>query len=133
MLAPGFFIESLRKRERDSSIQFCQDHPEFSSEHSNRLKQYYRAHPKSRTKIAARMRLFHSTSKERNFADGDRRAKPVRCIETGVEYRSGRLAEKIVGHAGVHKACSGIQSLCGGYHLEFVNQKDRLKYSSDQK
>ena len=56
----------------------------------------------------------------RKFIDSDNRPKPVRCVETGVEYRSAHFAEKVTGLVGVRKACLGIQTLCGGYHWQYT-------------
>lgn len=83
---------------------------------------YYRAHPEARQRIALQVTAYLKTPEGRKFAVASTRPRPVRCIETGEIYRSQRAAEKITGFYGIHKVCSGIQSMSGGYHWEYVNK-----------
>lgn len=84
-------------------------------------KSYYNTHPKRREEISLQMRTYLSDPANRAFVVSDSRAKPVRCVETGVVYPSQRSAEKDTGFAGIHKACSGRQSTAGGYHWCYVS------------
>ena len=84
-------------------------------------KSYYNTHPKRREEISLQMRTYLSDPANRAFVVSDSRARPVRCVETGVVYPSQRSAEKDTGFAGIHKACSGRQSTAGGYHWCYVS------------
>ena len=79
--------------------------------------------------------LFHDRIRDyllyptdRAFALSSGRAKLVRCVETGEEYPSQNAAEKATGMRGIHKACSGIQTGCGGYHWLYI--KSRPQYEA---
>ena len=72
-------------------------------------KRFYAEHPDRREEARRRMREFLSRPENRTFVEADRRAKPVRCVETGEVYRSQRAAEKATGFCGIHKVCRGRQ------------------------
>ena len=79
-------------------------------------KKLYEEEPERREKVRQQMREVLSRPENRAFVEADRRAKPVRCVETGEVYRSQWAAERATGFCGVHKACRGRQRTCGGYH-----------------
>ena len=79
-------------------------------------KRFYAENPDRREEVRQRMREVLSRPENRAFVEADRRAKPVRCVETGEVYRSQWAAEKATGFCSIHKACRGRQRTCGGYH-----------------
>ena len=81
---------------------------------------YYRRHPEARSRIAAQMSEYLRSAEGSKFAECCTRPKPVRCVETGEVYPSQSAAEKATGYYGIHKACSGIQQVCGGCHWENI-------------
>ena len=81
---------------------------------------YYRRHPEARSRIAAQMSEYLRSAEGRKFAECCSKPKPVRCVETGEVYPSQCAAEKATGYYGIHKACSGRQQVCGGYHWENI-------------
>ena len=58
--------------------------------------------------------------------NGGNRKKPVRCVETGVIYKSLTDAAKSVnvGKTQIRRACYGIIQTSRGFHWEFVNIDD---------
>ena len=59
---------------------------------------------------------------------GDSASKPVRCIETGIIYKSSVEAAKSVGlksASGINGCCNGRGKSAKGYHWEFVNKEDK--------
>ena len=98
--------------------------PEFSRLHSESKRAYYREHPEARKRIACQMHEYVLSPGGRNFLYSSRKAKPVRCKETGETFPSMRSAERVLG-SGIKKACSGKQNVSRGYHWEFVLEKDR--------
>ena len=45
--------------------------------------------------------------------------KAIKCIETGVIYKSLHAATQALGKTGIDKAANGVTSKCGGYHWEW--------------
>ena len=107
-------VASIRKKRED---------PEMSRKFSLRAKEFYEQHPESRERIRRQMREYLSKPENRAFAECDRRAKPVVCVETGEFYPSLTAAEKKTGHYGIHKACSGVQMTSGGCHWRYAEQE----------
>ena len=81
---------------------------------------YYRRHPEARRRIAMQVSEYLHSPEGSKFVQSSRKAKPVRCVETGEVYRSQRAAEKATGYYNIHKACSGIRQVSGGYHWENI-------------
>ena len=81
---------------------------------------YYQRHPEARRRIAMQVSEYLRSPEGRKFVLSSTKAKPVRCVETGEVYLSQNAAEKATGYYGIHKACSGIQQVCGGYHWENI-------------
>ncbi len=50
----------------------------------------------------------------------ERQSKPIRCIETGIVYKSLADATKQTGAYGINKCAKGYQKTAGGYHWEYV-------------
>lgn len=48
--------------------------------------------------------------------------KPIRCVETGVEYQGAKWASKEMGidASGITKALKNPNRTCGGYHWQYV-------------
>ena len=61
----------------------------------------------------------------RNERDGQKKSKPVRCIETGIVYKSGRDASLALGvhYSAISNVLRGKQKTLKGYHFELVNTK----------
>lgn len=53
-------------------------------------------------------------------------SKHIRCVETGVIYKSATLAQNETGvyRTGISAVCRGNRKTAGGYHWEFVNEKE---------
>ena len=51
------------------------------------------------------------------------RVKPVRCIETGVEYPSVSEASRQTGISHIHQVCKGDRKTAGGYHWEYIRKE----------
>lgn len=49
--------------------------------------------------------------------------KPIRCIETGIEYTGAKWAANILhlDPSGITKALKNPHRTCGGYHWEYIN------------
>jgi len=58
------------------------------------------------------------------YIESNARKKAVRCVETGIVYRSTREAERQLhlSHAGISRVCNGspMYKTYGGYHWEYV-------------
>jgi hypothetical protein len=52
-----------------------------------------------------------------------KKIKPVRCIETKVEYKSSYEASKLtnIGQGSITNVCSGIRKSAGGFTWEYIN------------
>ena len=52
------------------------------------------------------------------------RSKAIKCIETGVLYKSAREAQRILNlpNAHINDCCNGKRNIAGGYHWEFVDR-----------
>ena len=107
-------------RQRESKLAMCINNPECCRINSESKLAYFRAHPEARKRISARVSEYMKTSGGKTFLNSSKKAKPVRCVETGEVYPSQWAAERITGHYDIHKACSGRVSVCGGYHWEYV-------------
>lgn len=48
--------------------------------------------------------------------------KPIRCVETGIEYQGAKWASKEMGidSSGITKALKNPNRTCGGYHWQYV-------------
>ena len=55
-----------------------------------------------------------------------KRSKPVRCVETGIIYSSAKEAERLTGirNGNINSCCNGRCKTAGGYHFEYVNQRN---------
>ena len=115
-----------RARTREARAAIHINNPELALEQQERARQYYCEHPERKAAISAQMSRYLMTPVGRKFAESDSRPKPVRCVETGEEYPSQSAAEKATGFTGIHKVCGGFQRVSGGYHWEFVLEKDRV-------
>ena len=83
------------------------------------VKRAYEERPELRELVRQRMKKRSAEGKNRAFIESSRKAKPVVCIETGEMYPSTRAAERATGFASIHKVCSGVRSLSGGYHWKW--------------
>lgn len=67
----------------------------------------------------------------------NKKSIPVRCIETGIEYRSAREAEREtgIGHSYILKSCKSIDHSCtaGGYHWCYASDKKSQIYIESEK
>ena len=90
-------------------------------------KKLYEEEPERREKVRQQMREYLSRPENRAFVEADRRAKPVRCVETGEVYRSQWAAEKATGFYSVHKVCQGKYRTCGGYHWRYLTEEERVR------
>ena len=115
--------QSVEQNRRNTLANY-EGHPEFCQMHSESKRTYYRDHPEARKRISQQMREYVLSLEGRAFLHSSRKAKPVRCVETGETFPSLRSAERARG-SGVKKACSGKQVISCGYHWEFVLEKDR--------
>ena len=106
-------------RARTIQAQRAASCPELSGKSSRITRAYYQAHPERSDEIRAWMREYLSNPENQAFVHASPKPKPVRCRETGEVFPSQRAAEKAIGFSGVHKACSGHQRTCGGYHWEY--------------
>ena len=118
-----FSAESIEQN-RQSVLAYLEGNLESSRINSEKRKAYYRNHAEARKRIAQQMHDFVLSPGGRNFLYSSRTAKPVRCVETGETFPSMRSAERALG-SGIKKACRGKQTLCRGYHWEYVLEKDR--------
>lgn len=61
-------------------------------------------------------------SKEHNRRLSEFNSKPVMCLETGIIYKSARLAAKHLNlqYSKISLVCSGKRKTTGGYHFTFV-------------
>ena len=123
------FSEEAKERYRSSMKLFFDGNVAYSLADRERTRDYFRRNPKARERVSRQMREYLQTPEGRRFTEADKRAKPVRCVETGEEYPSQSAAEKTTGFAGIHKACSGRQTVSGGYHWEYIREEDREKKS----
>ena len=112
--------ENYRRRATEGRIAFLIKNPELSAEMQRKRKQFYQEHPERRRLISEQMSRYLLSPQGRKFVEADGRPKPVRCVETGEEYPSQRAAEKATGFTGIHKACSGLQTVSGGYHWVYI-------------
>ena len=103
-----------------SGTRKAYDNTELASIMSSKRKKYYEKQPERREEISRQMKEYTSKPENRQFADSPKKPKPVICVELGTVFPSGRAAERATGYAGVHKACSGIQATCGGYHWRYL-------------
>ena len=103
-----------------SGTRKAYENTELASIMSSKRKKYYEKHPERREEISRQMKEYTSKPENRQFADSPKKPKPVICVELGTVFPSGRAAERATGYAGVHKACSGIQATCGGYHWRYL-------------
>ena len=83
---------------------------------------YGRKHTES-TKEKIRQRKIGTKQKQETIK---LKSKPVRCIETGIEYSSSREAERQtkINNACISDCCRGKQKTAGGYHWEYVITKE---------
>ena len=101
-------------------IKDGEKHPKYGTHHSeetrrkigdsNRGEKHYQYGKKTPEHVKEKMRQNHQ-------------CKPVRCVETGIVYRSTREASRQTGVniSGICLACRGVRvKTAGGYHWEFV-------------
>ena len=112
--------ELSKIRNRNTQLIRHNRNPEICMQYSEKNKAYFRAHPESRKKISAQMSAYLRSPEGRKFVEANGKPKPVRCVETGAVFRSQKAAERATGFSGIHKACSGIQTMSGGYHWEYI-------------
>ncbi|MBQ3371889.1 MAG: GIY-YIG nuclease family protein [Oscillospiraceae bacterium] len=103
-----------------SGTRKAYENTELASIMSSKGKKYYEKHPERREEISRQMKEYTSKPENRQFADSPKKPKPVICVEMETVFPSRRAAERATGYAGVHKACSGIQATCGGYHWRYL-------------
>lgn len=88
----------------------CEVHDEETRQQiSNKVREYYATHENPGLK--ARIEYCQNV-----------KAKPVRCVETGVEYPSSCEAARLTGINGNHigEVCRRKRKTAGGFHWEFV-------------
>ena len=116
----SFVSEATKECDREAKKKFVAG----NTRHSTRLRSaalaFYSRQPEAKEKISRRMHDYLLSPAGRAFALSSGKAKPVRCVETGEEYPSQNAAEKATGLCGIHKACSGLQTVCGGYHWVYI-------------
>ena len=88
---------------------------------------YNREHPELNAATAKRMNEYLLSPEGRKFVLSCSKAKPIRFVKTGEEFPSAHAAEKLLGYRGIHKACSGLQNICGGYHWEYIRKPGELQ------
>ena len=93
----------------------------------------YEERPELREMVREQMKKRSAEGKNRAFIESSRRAKPVVCIETGELYPSAKAAERATGFKGIHKACSGRQRMCGGYHWRLLTEEERVSLYGGQR
>lgn len=79
-------------------------------------------HTKDSKKKISEALKGHKTSDETKEKIGMANAKAVKCIETGLVYKSLRDASDKTGchKSGICNCCNGKRATCGGYHWEYV-------------
>ena len=105
-----------RKKMTETRAAACVGNTDLAERSRASQKRFYAENPDRREEVRQRMQEYLSRPENRAFVEADRRAKPVRCVETGEVFRSQRAAEKAIGFCGIHKVCRGWQRTCGGYH-----------------
>ena len=86
------------------------------------VKKAYEERPELREMVREQMKKRSAAGKNIAFLESCHKAKPVVCVETGEMFPSARAAERATGFAGIHKVCSGVRSLSGGYHWKWISQ-----------
>ena len=115
-----YYREHPEARERISKGQMGREITDLQREKiSNSLKQYYIDHPEEREK---RGRSFRGKKRGDEFSKkvGERKSKPIRCVETNKEYRSIKEAAEDIGanRSGITNILTGRRKTCRG--LTFV-------------
>ena len=119
------------QREHLSSVRkaYVSEHPEAVE----RLAETHRGVPRpesTKEKIRAALAdVPKSEEHRRNIAEGiarHREVRPVRCVETGEEYRSAWDAHlrTDIGDAGIARCCKGQAKTAGGFHWEYALPKE---------
>ena len=109
----------FRRRSTETQTARYEYNPGLAFEMQEKTRRYFREHPERKAEIAAQISRYLLSAEGRKFAESSSKPKPVRCVETGEVFPSQRAAEKATGFLGIHKACSGLQSMAGGYHWEY--------------
>lgn len=65
---------------------------------------------------------YNNTYGDRLTKSAIKRGKPVKCVETGETYASGRAAQRATGikQGDISNCCNGKRITAGGFHWEFV-------------
>lgn len=129
--------DEWRQRARESQLQYYREHPEareriskFSkgrspSESTKALlsaamKQYFVEHPEQRYE---RGKSFRGKKRGAEFSKklGERKSKPIICVETGKHYKSlvEAAAELGVQRTGITNVLRGRAKTCGGFSFAY--------------
>lgn len=106
--------------------QYIADHPEYA-ENLSAIRKGKHHSEASKAKISAALKgvPLSEETKAKISASARKRenARAVRCVETGIIYRSAREAHEATGVYcdGVRRCCRGVSKTCGGYHWEYAN------------
>ena len=109
-----------RRRSAEAQAAKHENNPDLALEMQERSRQFHREHPEIGAAASAFMKEYLRSPGGRKFLESDSHGKPVRCVETGEVYRSQHAAEAATGFSNIHKACSGRNRTCGGYHWERI-------------
>lgn len=100
-----------------AAIEWMTNHPDFGYARAQDMLNWQKNHPEETA-------LQRKKAQE---AMANARKKPVRCIETGVVYESATEAARNVPNTHQSKicmVCRGQRKTCGGYHWEYVIEKE---------
>lgn len=133
--------DEWRKRASESHKRYYQEHPEArdrvaqqnrgrecSEENKEvlraKMKQYYIDHPEERERVA---NTFRGMKRSEEFCKklGERKSKPVICLETGVRYKSiTQAAEELGVHrTAISQVLKGKAKTCGGHKFAYAMEE----------
>lgn len=97
--------EEARRKNRESSLKFYEEHPQKAKEISANLRKYYDKHPEAKL-------YLRSVSK----------CNPVRCLDTGIVYPSITNCGKSmhISPGSIRYVCMGMRNHANGYTFAYV-------------
>lgn len=134
--------EEWRKRASESHKRYYQEHPEArervaeqnrgrvcSEENKEyfraKMKQYYIDHPEERERVA---NTFRGMKRSEEFCRklGERKSKPIICLDTGIRYKSitNAAAELGLNRMGITQMLRGKSKTCGGFKFAYVTGEE---------
>lgn len=132
--------EEWRRKLSEANKRYYREHPEArekvaeqskgracSDENKEyfraRMKQYYVDHPEERERVS---KTFRGMKRSEEFCRklGERKSKPVICLETGIRYKSITQAalELGVNRMGITHVLKGKAKTCGGYKFAYATE-----------